>query len=279
MKRTLPSNQQYSKTGFTLIELLVVIAIIAILAGMLLPALSNAKERGKKALCTSNLRQLVLGTMMYADDNEDRLPTPQFDPELIPGSDPWRGYVLFEGGAKGAPADQSNPLNLGVLFTGNYTPVSKIFYCPSLRHANDIHIPLEQRFYESPTVSWPMNSNTEQASARVRTSYMYYPQTDVLVSGLQGRFGWTKVARKSTQLSVNRSLITDLIYTYGTLSHTSGNNPYGLNVAWGDGHVSFSNTAAAFDPKLWGGTDADPSADTPGDNAIKWRAIASLLRP
>jgi prepilin-type N-terminal cleavage/methylation domain-containing protein len=86
-----PSRSDQAR-GFTLIELLVVIAIIAILAGMLLPSLAKAKQKGQLANCQSNLHQIGLTLHMYTADNQDRFPFSGREWPLMPFVDLARLY-------------------------------------------------------------------------------------------------------------------------------------------------------------------------------------------
>ena len=112
-------------SGFTLIELLVVIAIIAILAAMLLPALSKAKIKAQGILCMSNQKQLTLAWIMYADDNQDRVP-PNASGSMSRGGwvDGWLDWNVGN-------TDNTNTLFLTNAKIGPYTKSIGIYKCPA----------------------------------------------------------------------------------------------------------------------------------------------------
>jgi len=256
------------RRGFTLIELLVVIAIIAILAAMLLPALSSAKERSRRIACLNNLKQMGTAMVMYAGENSDKVPPSIYDAGANPY--PYAAYVMFAGpgnntpssvitsstGTAGAAVNTATDtgVNLGLLYSGGLITAGKTYYCPSA----NVNKPGQQRAaYETylstgaSAEQWPAYGPASIGTPYVRSSYMYYPQTDQTVITGVPTSGY-KQARKLTDMKATRIAMSDLIYDYPDILHTSGGSASALNVLWGDTHASVNTVKAAFNPAIWG---------------------------
>ena len=248
------------KSAFTLIELLVVIAIIAILASLLLPVLSKAKEKGRRAGCLSNLRQWALAETMYVDDNGDALPATKI-PNGTPGTPPdysedtprWLDLTDVEysnrqsGKSYGRdawfnalpPYISSQPLwKYALSSTGpaQYKTAKSIFQCPTATS-----LPLDSTLNPGTRVIFQYGMNSkgmwEQGGKvqvnPVRTGMVKRPSAFVLFS--DNRVQLNEQPYYGTDQVKAGTLGSPQNYT----SRFSSRHDKGGNIAFSDGHASY----------------------------------------
>ena len=273
-------SSQNSK-GFTLIELLVVIAIIAILAAILLPVLTNARESAWRVSCANNLKEIGAGVTVYTTDNGDFLPYVG----LSSTANFYQSALACRTTAVPSSLIGVGPMGLGSLYFYAGVNNGKVFYCPTVLTGE-----YSFDYYSQPNYPWP--STTPVAAADpgnngnpfVRCGYNYYPQsktTEALAGGLtipamtfasvtfnppNPPGGPTPqpsqtfaVPQKLTQVNLNLADAVDALKTYGEINHKYHGSPYGENALFPDGHVRFQSVQGnnkkgsnrPFDPLLW----------------------------
>lgn len=247
------------KNNFTLIELLVVIAIIAILAGMLMPALSSARERGRSASCINILKQYALANIMYANSNKVFCPVAS-------------GNIFFYGTREGSHGSFTYDLTKGG-FLHEYMGNSKeAMLCPSFGTTAGISDATKASQvggigYNRLTWSSTVGSSDLSISNGLTAPGSVNRPSDVVMFGDAGMYAGGKVSGTG-YLVPNGVGMQD---TNGSAHFRHGNM---ANFAWVDGHVSSERFLAGTDQKtghfepsykhFWG--DWSESNPTPPSN-------------